>query len=88
MSNEIDLFERDCTKRQKNFYASRTLCSVLDELVDDGGQAEYLETAAWRALVDDHGEQAVLDAIERAQEQIDSRHELSNGESHSYAIEV
>lgn len=83
---KTDLFDRVSKKKQKNLTLSRELIGVLGIVADDGGESALVERAAWELLVDEHGEQEVVDAIERVQASLDERNKLP--ESKPYTLPV
>lgn len=84
LTDETELFERIAKKKQKSIFLSRELIGVLAIVADDGGESALVERAVWQDLVDEHGRDEVVDAIERVQARLDDAEKLP--ESKAYTL--
>lgn len=76
LRNDTHLYDRIGKKKRKRLMMSRELVAVLDDAVGPGETSGYVEEAVWRALIEDYGREAILAAIEDAQQSIDPENQL------------
>lgn len=53
-------------KERTHFTITPELDAALDELVGHGKRSAFVERAVWSRLIEECGEEAVLDAVEQA----------------------
>jgi hypothetical protein len=59
-------------KKRRHVYVSRELEATMDELLDRHVRVSpWIEDAVWTVLVEEYGEEAVLEAVENAQDEMD-----------------
>ena len=69
--------ERIGRKQRRHIYLSRELDAVTDQLLPNYRQfSPWAEQMLWSALVEEFGADAVLEAVERAQSEIDDDSKL------------
>lgn len=69
--NDRPSFKRRHRKRRKNWRLSRELLAVLDMDRQNEDETAQVERLLWAALLAEHGEEAVMEAIEEAQRDFD-----------------
>jgi predicted small metal-binding protein len=79
------LFTRIGKKKRKNIMLSRELDGVLDQLVEHGRESHEIEHAVWAHLVREHGEQAIQQAVDDVQEDLDDDEKRNSPSPYSIA---
>lgn len=72
---------RVAKKRQKNFTLSRELSAVLERNTPDLEQSQWVERVLWRALIDEHGREAIEADVQDVQDEIEAHALLDEPEA-------
>lgn len=83
IDDDTRLFDREAKKKQKNLMLSRELAGVLGMVTEAGQESRFIERAAWKALVDEYGEEEIRAMVQDVQEGIDDRDKLANAKRYT-----
>jgi len=79
--------ERIGRKTRRHVYVSREFDGAAKELLPDYVQfSSWAERVLWRALLDEYGEEAVLAAVEGAQDEMDEEDLLPEHDREQYEL--
>lgn len=83
---EIEI-ERIGRKTRRHVYVSREFDGAADVLLPEYVQfSSWAERVLWRALLDEYGEQDVLEAIEETQDSMDDENLLPEQDREQYEL--
>lgn len=83
LTNETHVFDRVAKKKAKNVMLSRELLGVLAQVTDERGESAFIEQAAWNALLDEYGQDDIVDAVENVQASLDDDKKLAEAKPYT-----
>jgi len=86
LTDETELFDRIARKKQKNLMLSQELAGVLARVADEGGESQYVERVVWQALVEEHGRDEVVAAVEDVQADLDDAEIMDRAKTYSLPV--
>jgi len=80
-------FTRQYQKKRKHLRLTPELLYVLDDLAEESASA-FVEAAAWDRLIEQHGEDAVREAIDDSHDDLDAEDLTLLAEPKTYEMTV